>query len=139
LVKYIDIIGWLHTVLGGIGTLFGVVATLVPLGMFLYGVYDFVYGLLYLMAAPAWIPNAVQDLVSIAILSVLIAIPALLILVMFGVELYAGVSLLWRWPRARMAGLAAVVPSFFLGIPGIALGVGTVMVLNDDEVKIALG
>ncbi len=139
MVKYIDVIGWLHTALGGIGSALGVIAILVPFGLFAYGIYDFVYGIVYLMAGPQYIPHALENLVQMVILSAVLAVPAVLFLALFGIELYAGVSLLWRWPRARVAGLAAVVPSFFLGLPGIALGVGTVMVLNDDEVKAALG
>ena len=138
MLRYLPILGWTHTVIGGLGTMFGAACTTLALLMLLYGVYDFVHGLIYLMAGPQYIGYALENLMQVATLSAMIAVPAVVVLALYGVELFAGVGMLRRWPRARIAGMLAVIPGLVLGLPGILLGVGTVVVLNDDEVKAAL-
>ena len=134
MLKYLDIVGGFHAFFGVLGSLFGLLIVGLGVLFMAYGLYDFVHGVVYLMEDPIYLKYAFDNLIQVAMLSAFVALPGLMVAVFYGLELFAGVAILKRWPKARIAGFAAVLPSFFLSFPGMMLAIGTVVVLVDEEV-----
>jgi hypothetical protein len=136
---YLTPVGLAHSALGLLTAAVGVL----PVGLaVLIGVQAMtraVGSLAYLLLAPESWFYLVEGLVFDALLVAMFALPGVLLVGVGAFEVFAGIGLLMRWRSARWASLVAAAPNVLLGLPGIALAVGTVAVVLDPDVQLELG
>jgi hypothetical protein len=132
-IRYLNLIGGAHAALGGVVVACAAFGALLPVGLVLYGLYDCAYG--FSVLGPEYAHVLMADLRSMLMFAGLLGLPCAAMLAVGGLELFAGFGILRRWPTGRVAGFAAAVATLMLGIPGMALGIGTILVLIDAEVR----
>jgi hypothetical protein len=136
---YLTPVGLAHSALGLLTAAVGVLPVGFALLLAVHALTRALAALAYVLLEPGSWFYFVESLITDAMIVGLFGGPGLLLVGLGAFELFAGVGLVMRWRSARWAGLVAAVPNVLLGVPGIALAMGTVAVLLDREVQRELG